>query len=224
MRKIEIFPSILACDMGHLADECRRSEEAGSDGLHVDIMDGIFVPNISMGFDIIRVVDKVVKIPLSVHLMILRPDPYVEKCVELGADTVLIHIESEGNIKSALRKIRAKGARAGITINPETPVSSIDGVLNEIDEILVMSVHPGFGGQSFIADVLDKVRSLRRKLPDMDISIDGGIDTANAGLSAACGANIFLAGSSLYRAKDMAAEIRAMRTNAQKMYNTGLNS
>lgn len=224
MRKIEIFPSILACDMGHLADECRRSVTAGSDGLHVDIMDGIFVPNISMGFDIIRVVDKIVDIPLSVHLMIIKPDPYVEKCVDLGADTVLIHIESEGDIRGALRKIRAKGARAGITINPETPASAIDGVLDEIDEILIMSVHPGFGGQSFIADVLDKAKTLRRKLPDIDISIDGGIDTETAGRSAACGANIFLAGSSLYRAKDMAAEVSAMRENAKKHFNTGLNS
>jgi len=224
MQKIEIFPSILACDMGHLADECRRSVEAGSDGLHVDIMDGIFVPNISMGFDIIRVVDRIVDIPLSVHLMIVKPDPYVEKCVELGADTVLIHIESEGDIRGALRKIRAKGARAGITINPETPASAIDGVLDEIDEILIMSVHPGFGGQSFIAEVLNKVKILRRQLPGMDISIDGGIDTETAGRSAACGANIFLAGSSLYRAKDMAAEIRAMRDNATKHFNTGLNS
>ncbi|HNR93674.1 MAG TPA: ribulose-phosphate 3-epimerase [Kiritimatiellia bacterium] len=224
MQKIEIFPSILACDMGHLADECRRSVEAGSDGLHVDIMDGIFVPNISMGFDIIRVVDRIVDIPLSVHLMIVKPDPYVEKCVELGADTVLIHIESEGDIRGALRKIRAKGARAGITINPETPASAIDGVLDEIDEILIMSVHPGFGGQSFIAEVLNKVKILRRRLPGMDISIDGGIDTETAGRSAACGANIFLAGSSLYRANDMAAEIRAMRDNATKHFNTGLNS
>lgn len=224
MQKIEIFPSILACDMGHLADECRRSVEAGSDGLHVDIMDGIFVPNISMGFDIIRVVDRIVDIPLSVHLMIVKPDPYVEKCVELGADTVLIHIESEGDIRGALRKIRAKGARAGITINPETPASAIDGVLDEIDEILIMSVHPGFGGQSFIAEVLNKVKTLRRRLPGMDISIDGGIDTETAGRSAACGANIFLAGSSLYRANDMAAEIRAMRDNATKHFNTGLNS
>jgi len=224
MQKIEIFPSILACDMGHLADECRRSVEAGSDGLHVDIMDGIFVPNISMGFDIIRVVDRIVDIPLSVHLMTVKPDPYVEKCVELGADTVLIHIESEGDIRGALRKIRAKGARAGITINPETPASAIDGVLDEIDEILIMSVHPGFGGQSFIAEVLNKVKILRRRLPGMDISIDGGIDTETAGRSAACGANIFLAGSSLYRANDMAAEIRAMRDNATKHFNTGLNS
>lgn len=218
MPKIKIFPSVLAADMGHLEDECRRAEAAGADGLHLDIMDGHFVNNISFGFEIVRYVREWVNIPLSVHLMISRPDQYWKRCVEWGADTLLIHQEVSCDVPEILQGIRAAGVRPGITLNPDTPADAVSNMLGEVDEVLCMSVYPGYGGQLFIAEVLPKVKELRARNPKLDISIDGGITRETANQAAAQGANIFQVGTTVFRATDIVEEIREMRAGATEAF------
>jgi ribulose-phosphate 3-epimerase len=218
-KDILIYPSILAADMRCLGDECKRAEDAGVDGLHVDIMDGQFVKNISMGFAIIGTVKSCVSIPVNVHTMILRPDWYVEHVAKGGACGLNIHIEAPCPVKETLLEIRKQGMRAGITLNPDTPVSDIEGVLNDVDEVLIMSVHPGWGGQSFIEPVLEKLKELRERKPLLDLSIDGGINAETGKLAAAAGANILYAGTSLFRADDMAQAVTEMRNQAQDAFN-----
>lgn len=217
--KIQILPSLLAADFGRLADEARRAEDAGGDALHLDIMDGVFVPNISMGPAVVEMARRAVKIPLSVHLMLIRPNRYLKNFIEAGADSLMIHIESECNVCEALREIRELGGRPGITINPETSEELILPVLSEVDEVLCMTVRPGYGGQAFMPEVLPKIRSVRNhagglNLRDLDILVDGGIDPATAPRCAAQGANVFVAGTSLYGARDMGGEIALMREKA----------
>ena len=222
MPKIQILPSVLAADMGRLAEECRRAEAAGADALHVDIMDGHFVGNLSMGPDIVKAIRKAVQIPLSVHLMVSRPDHHAPAFLEAGSDLLLIHIEAEAEPAPVLNLIRNRGRRAGITLNPETPLHALDGVLDLVDEVLFMTVHPGFGGQSFIPQVLDKMKALRAQRPQLDLSVDGGINQETARAAAAAGCNALIAGTFLFRAKDMAAEIRNMRTNAEAVFRTAV--
>ena len=213
MLKPLIMPSILAADMGRLAEDCIRAVEAGSDGLHIDVMDGHFVPNISMGPAIAAMVNDVVDCHISTHLMISHPSQYAEQFIEAGADTLLIHIESDGDIPGCLKLIRDAGIRCGITLNPDTDATVVEGLIKEgaVDEVLCMTVFPGFGGQAFIDSVLPKIRRLREWAPSLDISVDGGIGQATAVLSAEQGANILLAGTSLFKAPDMAAAIQEMR-------------
>lgn len=203
MPRIQIFPSLLAADMGRLEEACIRAEAAGVDGLHVDIMDGHFVRNLSMGPDVVRMARRVGKLPLSVHLMVTNPDVFAGPFIEAGADTVLIHIEAPCEPLPVLKSIRQAGARAGITLNPETPAEAVFDVLGEVDEVLCMSVHPGFGGQAFIPQVLPKIAALRRRAPEVDISVDGGLTEDTIAESAARGANIFLVGTTLFEAEDM---------------------
>lgn len=219
-RKIQIQPSILAAPIGRLEEACLYAEECGADGLHVDIMDGHFVPNVSLGPPVVAMAKKMVDLHLSVHLMMTNPDRYLRPFIEAGADTLHIHIEPDYDVKKALRDIRGLGVRPGITLNPETPVDSIFPVLDDglVDEVLVMSVHPGFGGQSFIPDVLPKAAAVRARLPDIDISMDGGIDLNTAVDAAAHGVNIFIAGSSLFNADRMAEDIAEMRRRAAEAF------
>lgn len=218
--EIKVLPSLLAADMGRLEEACRRSDEAGADGLHVDIMDGHFVRNLSMGPDVVRMARRASKRHLSVHLMVTHPQHFVGPFMDAGADTVLIHIEAQCDAAEVLKAIRARGVRAGITLNPETPAEAVFGVLDDVDEVLCMSVHPGFGGQGFIAEVLPKIAAIRTRAPQVDISVDGGINADTGRQCAARGANIFLAGTYLFRAPDMGAEVAALRKSAQDAFNT----
>ncbi len=213
----QILPSILAADFTRLGEEIRRAEEAGADGLHLDIMDGHFVRNISFGPDVVRAVRRCTRLPLSVHLMIQRPDLYVREFAEAGANLILIHVEAPCDVRNVLRDIRGLGIRAGLTLNPETPLECLWTVAEAswLDEVLLMTVHPGFGGQKFLRAVVSKIRALREQCPRLDISVDGGIGNATAAECAAVGANVFIAGTTLFRAADMRAAIQSLRKSIQ---------
>lgn len=211
-REIQILPSLLAADFGRLADEIRRAAASGADALHLDIMDPHFVPNISFGPDVVALAARTAPgFFRNVHLMMSRPDLYLEKFVSAGAQTVQVHVEADCDVHSCLRRIRALGARAAVVINPETPVEILAPYLGEADEFLVMTVHPGYGGQKFIAECLSKVSWLRERLPGADIMVDGGVNGETAVIAAKAGANQLVAGSHLFRMPDMAAGVAEMR-------------
>lgn len=214
---ILVFPSILSARMGHLADDCRRALDAGADGLHFDVMDGHFVANLTLGPDVLRALRA--EFPdayLHVHLMVDRPDFYAPRFIDAGADAVLVHAESPCDVAATLRAVRGTSTKTGAVICPETPVQAIAAFAdaNLLDEVLVMTVHPGFGGQAFLESGLSKLRELRSRWPGLDLSVDGGINTRTGALCAAAGANILGAGSFLYKAPDMRTAIAGMRIAA----------
>ena len=219
--KIKILPSLLAADYGCLADGARRAQAACADELHLDIMDGHFVPNLSFGPGVVEMAARCVEIPLSVHLMLSRPDRYIERFVEAGANSVQIHIEAECDVPAALARLRELGVKPGITLSPDTPASRIEHVLSMVDEALCMTVHPGYGGQSFMREMLPKIREIRSMAracgkPELDVMVDGGIGLETALECARYGANAFVAGTALYAAPDMAAAIRSMRCRIEE--------
>ena len=215
--RIQILPSLLAADFGRLADEIVRAGQSGADALHLDVMDAHFVPNLSFGPDVVALSRRAApEFYRHVHLMMTRPDLYLEKFVQAGAQTVQIHVEADCDVHDALSRIRALGARCALALNPETPAEAALPYMRELDEILVMTVHPGYGGQAFIEDCLPKISELRRRasrmgLDALDIMVDGGVTDETAPLAAAAGANQFVAGSHLFRQKDMAAAVAALR-------------
>ena len=214
---IIVAPSILAADFSRLADEVRGVERAGADWIHCDIMDGHFVDNISFGPMVVGVIRKQTKLPLDVHLMIEQPHHFLPRFLEAGADSITVHVESEArhDVQATLRQIRQARCRAGLTLNPATSIESVEPFLEEIDLLLIMTVHPGFGGQPFRADMMEKVKSAaswkqsRRK--NFYIEVDGGINPETARLSIENGANVLVAGTSIFHNKDYRSAIRALR-------------
>ena len=212
--RLQILPSLLAADYGHLASEILRARDAGADALHIDIMDPHFVPNMSFGPDFVALARRVApSFYRNVHLMMSRPDLYLERFADSGAQTIQIHVEAECGKADALRKIHALGLRAALVVNPETPVTALEPFLGDVDEILVMTVRPGHGGQKFMSECLEKAKWLRHRLPQMDIMVDGGINAETAALAVAAGVNQLVSGSYLFRQDDMAAEISRLRAS-----------
>jgi ribulose-phosphate 3-epimerase len=213
MQKIIIAPSILAANFSRLSDEIHRVEAAGADWIHCDIMDGHFVDNISFGPEIVRIVRGLTSLPLDVHLMIEHADHYVPRFVKAGANSITIHVEREAkhDVGKTLRQIQDTGCRAGLTLNPETPFDLIEPFLHKVDLLLIMTVHPGFGGQPFRADQMQKVKRARSLNGEIDIEVDGGINAKTAKLSIENGANVLVAGTSIFHSNDYANAIRELR-------------
>lgn len=212
----KIAPSILAADYANFASELKRIEETDAEYVHIDIMDGQFVPNISFGADVVASMRKHSKLVFDCHLMVVDPERYVEAYAQAGADIMTIHTESTKHIHGALQKIKAAGMKAGVVINPGTPVSALKPVLNLVDQVLIMTVNPGFGGQAFIPGCLEKVEevaSLRETLGlTFDIEVDGGVDNKTIAACQKAGANIFVAGSYLFKASDLVSQVQTLRT------------
>ena len=217
MGRIIIAPSILAADFSRLAEELHRVKAAGADWIHCDIMDGHFVDNISFGPDVVRLVRKETSLPLDVHLMIEHADHYVPRFVKAGANSITVHVEPEAkhDVLKTLRKIRDAGCRVGLTLNPETSFEMIEPFLGKVDMLLIMTVHPGFGGQPFRADQMEKVRRTAKWNQSgkhtVDIEVDGGINPETARISVENGANVLVAGTAIFRSRDYAKAIRELR-------------
>jgi ribulose-phosphate 3-epimerase len=217
---VRIAPSILSADFGRLADEVRAAEAAGADWIHVDVMDGRFVPNITIGPLVVEAVRRVTKLPIDAHLMIVEPERYVEAFAKAGADLVSVHAEVSPHLHRTLQAIRAAGARPAVALNPSTPLSAVEWVLSDCEMVLLMTVNPGFGGQRYIPACTEKVRQLRA-LADarglaLEIEVDGGIKADTVAEVAAAGANVFVAGTAVFGAKDYAAAIRGIREGAER--------
>ena len=220
MRSLMIAPSILSADFSRLGEEIRAVEAAGADVIHVDVMDGHFVPNITIGPLIVKAVRAITSLPVDVHLMITEPDRYVKDFIDAGADWVTVHVEACTHLHRTLGLIREMGKKAGAVLNPATSLSTLEYVLAEVDLVMLMSVNPGFGGQSFIESSLGKIRRLRAMLdsvnPKVGIEVDGGISPITIARVAEAGANIFVAGSAIYGQGDYQAVIRDMKALAMR--------
>ena len=212
---IYVSPSVLACDFSKLGEEVAEIERGGADMAHLDVMDGMFVTNMSFGFPVIESLRKVSNIVFDVHLMIAAPERYVERFAEAGADIITFHYEAASDSAALLQKIRSLGKKAAISVKPATPIEVVYPLLPLCDMVLVMTVEPGYGGQALIPECLDKVKALRAEIDrlglSVDIQVDGGVHEKNAGDAIKAGANVLVAGSAVFRAKDKAAAIRALK-------------
>ncbi|MDR1701302.1 MAG: ribulose-phosphate 3-epimerase [Sporomusaceae bacterium] len=213
--QVQIAPSILSADFSRLGEEIIRADQAGADLIHLDIMDGHFVPNLTFGPPVVAAVRQVTKLPFDVHLMVENPQDLLEPFAASGADLLTVHAESSPHLNRLLSKIKELGLRAGIALNPSTPLAAVEEVLDLADMVLLMSVNPGFGGQKFIAGTVEKVRRLRKMIAgrSIDIEIDGGVNKETAAPLIAAGANILVAGSAVYGASDLKKAIAALRSD-----------
>ncbi|MDH3519304.1 MAG: ribulose-phosphate 3-epimerase [Myxococcales bacterium] len=218
-RALRIAPSILAADFGALRDELASVEAGGADWIHVDVMDGRFVPNITIGPLVVEAVRRCTSLPLDVHLMIVEPERYVEEFVRAGAATLSIHAETCPHLHRSVAQIREAGARASVVLNPATPAAAVEPILADVDQVLVMTVNPGFGGQKFIESTLPKIETLRRWVDerelDVAIEVDGGIGPETIARAARAGADVFVAGTAVFGARDRGEAIAALRRDAQ---------
>ncbi|OYT68066.1 MAG: ribulose-phosphate 3-epimerase [Candidatus Wolframiiraptor sp. EX4484-121] len=217
---IKIAPSILSADFSRLGEEVRKAEEAGADIIHLDIMDGHFVPNLTFGPIIVKAIRDYTKLPFYVHLMVERPEDYIERVIEAGGDLVIVHVEACTHLQKILSMIRDLGARSGVALNPATPLTTIEYVLDDLDLILIMSVNPGFGGQEFIPSVLPKIRRARRRVVkrglEMEIAVDGGVNVETAPKVVEAGADVLVAGTAVFGKPNLKKAIQELREAASK--------
>ena len=220
VHSIKIAPSILSADFSKLGEEVKKVEEAGADILHLDIMDGHFVPNLTFGPIVVKAIRNWTKLPFYVHLMVERPEDYIKEVVEAGGDLIIVHVETCVHLQRVLRMIRDLGVKSGVALNPATPLTTIEYVLDDLDLILIMSVNPGFGGQEFIPSVLPKIRRVRRKLVkrglEIEIAVDGGVNVETAPKIVEAGADVLVAGTAIFGKPDLKKAIQELREAALK--------
>ena len=212
---VKVSPSILAADFANLSLECSKIDKSNADWFHLDVMDGLFVPNISFGMPVVKTIRQLTKKPLDVHLMIVEPEKYITEFINLGSDIITVHIEATNNLNQIINKIHESSLKAGIAINPETPISELKEYIKRVDLICLMGVNPGFAGQKFIESTYDKISDVREMIdainPSIRLEVDGGINLENIGKAAKCGADTFVAGSAIFNSKNYTSTISQMR-------------